>query len=475
MPDARPALNDLNPYLHGLYAPVDTEVTATDLPVIGEIPRDLFGGYFRNGPNPLHAPTGPHHWFDGDGMLHGVWFENGKAEYRNRYIRTDDHLAERAGTLDAGGVLLRANRTRAGAAYKDTANTDVVLHDGSLLALWYISGKPVRVDPRTLETIRTETFGGRLPRHASAHSKVDPETGEFLFFDYSLDEPWMSYGVVSPANELVHFTRIDLPGPRLPHDMGMTENHVILHDLPVVMTDQGLREGYWRIHMPEGQPARFGVLPRRGDGRDIRWFEAEHCYIYHVANCWEEGDEIVMHACRMVPNGLSPDPKLYGPYVPMIAVLALHAVPWEWRFNLRTGDTRSRQLDDGLAEFPAVNQDRMGRFTRHAYMATLDRADTLRFDGIAKYDLVSGAKQLHRYAPGVFGSEAAFAPRPGATAEDDGWLVTIVSDAASGTSEAQVFDAADIAPGPVARVRLPRRVPAGFHATWARGDLVRRR
>ena len=78
------AAADMNPYLKGIFAPVREEVTADNLPVIGEIPRDLYGAYFRNGPNPMSPPKGMHHWFDGDGMVHGVWFENGSARYANR-------------------------------------------------------------------------------------------------------------------------------------------------------------------------------------------------------------------------------------------------------------------------------------------------------------------------------------------------------------------------------------------------------
>src|SRR5690606_7775988 len=133
-------------------------------------------------------------------MLHAIHFENGKASYRNRYVRTDDFKAELANNVEAGGVLLPANRARANKVYKDTANTDVIIHNGQLMALWYISGTPVRVDARTLETIGNETFGGKLPRNVSAHSKVDPETGEFVFFDYSLYEPWMTFGTVSATN-----------------------------------------------------------------------------------------------------------------------------------------------------------------------------------------------------------------------------------------------------------------------------------
>ena len=459
-------LVDINPYLNGIFRPVTQETTVIDCKVSGEIPRDLHGAYCRNGPNPEQTPANLHHWFDGDGMIHSVYFENGKVEYRNAYIRTDDLKAERAGKLDAGGVLLPANRERA-LAYKDTANTDLVFHNGSLMALWYVSGKPVRVDARTLETIGNETFGGKLPRHVSAHGKVDMVNGEFAFFDYALYEPWMTYGIVDKNNVLKNFQRIELAGPRLPHDMGLTENYVILHDLPVVFSEAGLRKNLWRIEQHD-RPARFGVAPRNGSGADIKWFEAEPCYIYHVANAWEDGDEVVMHACKMIDNGHKPNPA-HGPYAPMAMVLALHAVPVEWRMNMKTGAIRSRQLDDRLGEFPVINNELTGRKTRYSYNVSIPDADTLRFDGIYKYDLGTGACQTYKYAKGVFGSEPVFAQRVGGKAEDDGFVLSFTTNENTGYSEVEVLNARDIAAGPLARVQLPVRVPAGFHATWAPG------
>lgn len=469
-------LNTLNPYIQGAYEPVSRETTAIDLPVIGEIPQDLHGAFYRNGPNPAQAPQGMHHWFDGDGMVHAVWFENGKAEYRNRYVRSADHVADLNGGCGAGGVMEPSTRadpssTRGDKVYKDTANTDLVLHNGSLMALWYISGHPVRIDARTLETIGTETFGGALSRHVSAHSKVDPKTGEFVFFDYSLYEPWMTFGVVSPTNELTHFARIELPGPRLPHDMGLTENYVILHDLPVVFTDGGLKRSTWNIHFAD-QPARFGVVPRNGSGDQVRWFETDSCYIYHVVNAWEDGDEVVMTACMMTPNGFPPNPE-YGPYAAMVNVLALHAVPVEWRMNMKTGAVKKRQLDDRIGEFPVVNLDYASRPTKWSYHVAMAPTELQRFKGLIKYDLETGAARTWDYQPSQFGSEPAFAPRVGATGEDDGYVIAFVTDIETGKSEVQVIDAQNMEAGPVARVILPVRVPAGFHGTWARGDQLK--
>lgn len=461
MTDAR--LNALNPYLNGLYAPVREEVSRSDLPVIGEIPRSLRGAYFRNGPNPMTPPPAMHHWFDGDGMVHGVWFENGRARYANRYVRTADFEAEIENADAMPGIFsparaIEGRRT----VYKDTANTDIVVHNGRLLALWYISGQPVAIDLETLETIGVEDFGGKLPRNVSAHSKVDPVTGEFVFFDYALYEPKMSFGTVSADNRLTHFQEIDLPGPRLPHDMGLTENYVILHDLPVIFTDSAIRNRLWQIRVAD-QPTRFGVVPRKGGA--VKWFEFPTCYIYHVINCWEDGDEVVMTACKMVQNGFDPDPAAFGPYAPMVAVLALRAQPFIWRMNMKTGHGTETQIDDALSEFPVVNLDHSTRKTRNSYHVVMDDTVLQRYSALLKYDLSTGRSERHEFGPGVFGSEPAFAPS--SAREDDGWVVTITSDL-DGASEARIIDPANFSGAPVARVKLPQRVPAGFHGTWAK-------
>ncbi len=456
-------INELNPYLHGLYAPVQKEVAADNLQVTGEIPRDMHGAYFRNGPNPQTPPTGMHHWFDGDGMIHGIWFENGEARYANRYVATQDFSANGASSL---GGIFESSRDAPGRKvhYRDTANTDLVYHNGQLLALWYISGQPVVVDASTLETIRTETFGGKLPNNISAHSKVDPETGELVFFDYALYEPKMWTGMVSATGELTQFQEVDLPGPRLPHDMGMTENYVILHDLPVVFSEQAIRNRMWQIHVAD-QPTRFGVVPRAGG--NPKWFEFPTCYVYHVINAWEEGDEVVMAACKMAPNGLKPDPK-YGPYAAMADVLALRAQPFLWRMNITMGEGREEQIDDALSEFPVVNSALAGQKTKYSYHVIFDDCVEQRFSGLMKYDLETGASTRHNFPEGVFGSEPAFAPRIDAKGEDDGYLVTFTADF-DGVSEAHIIDAQNMSAPPLARIKLPQRVPAGFHGVWAQG------
>ncbi|HWW52522.1 MAG TPA: carotenoid oxygenase family protein [Acidimicrobiales bacterium] len=459
-----------NPYLAGLYAAVDDELTAGDLEVIGEIPADLDGIFVRNGPNPRFDPVGRYHWFDGDGMLHAVRFEDGRATYRNRFIAT----AALARDRDAGrplwrGVIEPVAANPADMPLKDTANTDVVWHRGSLLATWYLSGQPYALDPVSLDTLGPSDFGGTLPCRMSAHAKVDESSGELFFFDYGPVRPWLRYGVVGADGQVAHLVDIDLPGPRLPHDMAITARHAVVMDLPLVNDREAARVGRHKIVFDPELPARFGVIPRYGAGAEVRWFEAEPCYIYHVVNSWEEGDEIVLDVCRVT----KPEPAAgVGPLARMLSYLRLDAQLHRYRFDLARGTTSEQPLDDDNTEFPSVPSALVGRPTRFSYNVHISPEPTLLFDGIVKYDTALGTSQRYLFGPGRWGSESPFAARRGGTDEDDGYLVSFVHDAGTDRSEVVILSAADPVAGPIGRVLLPQRVPIGFHACWVKGEWL---
>ena len=87
------------------------------------------------------------------------------------------------------------------------------------------------LDPVTLETLGPDADWARLiPDGVSAHDKIDVRTGEMMFFNYPERFPYMHYGVIDRDNRLVHYAPIELPGPRWPHDMGITERYTVLHD-----------------------------------------------------------------------------------------------------------------------------------------------------------------------------------------------------------------------------------------------------
>ena len=409
-------------YITRMFAPVPDELAVNDLEVEGELPEALEGVFLRNGPNPHFTPPGRYHWFDGDGMIHGVYFGGGKASYRNRYVHTKGHdLEAKAGEPIWGGILDPVRPNPHG-LIKNTSNTDLTFHAGRLLSLWWLCDDPYEVSLDDLSTIGPCSFEGTRQSGVSAHPKVDPRTGEMVFMDFSFFKPpYLSYGVVGASGKVEHFTEIEVPAPRIQHDIAITENYTVLLDLPLGWDQQALRQGKRKIVFDTECPSRFGIIPRRGGNADVRWFECDPCYIYHTINAWEEGNTVVMTACRVA----NPMPKQRGwdGTTPRLYFLELQPFLYRWRFDLETGQATEERLDDIPSEFPRMNDTMLGMPSRYSYNPRFAKEPTLLFDAMIKYDTDSGASRTLEFEPGCFGSEMVFAPRPGGTDEDDGWLV----------------------------------------------------
>jgi carotenoid cleavage dioxygenase len=450
----------VNPFLDGNFAPVREEIASDTLKVIGELPADLSGMFVRNGPNPQWTPIGQYHWFDGDGMLHGVQISNGKASYRNRYVRTRGfEIEQKEGKAVWSGLLEPPQMDNPHGPGKNTANTALVWHAGQLLALWE-GGAPHAIKVPQLGTKGEYTYNGKLASAFTAHPKVDPVTGEMMFFGYSFAPPFLQYGIVSPQGELLRTIPIDLPMGVMMHDFAITTNYTIFMDLPVTFNPTRMQQGKPGLMFERDRSSRFGIIPRHGDSSSIRWFECPSCYVFHTLNAYEEGDEVVLIACRMsATNVFVTQPEQRDPDGD---IPRLH----RWRFNLSTGTVREEMLDDVPGEFPRVNEQLLGRKTRYGYVGKMAPTPLPLFDASIKYDFHTGYSQTYEYGKGRYGGEAVFVPRPGADAEDDGWLVTYVHDTTEEISELVVVNAQDMSGEPVARVLIPQRVPYGFHGTW---------
>ncbi|MCF3100268.1 carotenoid oxygenase family protein [Streptomyces roseoverticillatus] len=439
-------------HLAGNFAPVTEELTAYDLPVTGAIPPELTGWYLRNGPNPQDAASS--HWFFGDGMIHGVRLEGGRAtSYRNRWVRTCT-FTDGARVYDEHG---RRDLT-AGAA-----NTHVVRHAGRTLAL-VESSYPYELDARPgreLETVGPYDFGGRLTTPMTAHPKTCPETGELHFFGYGgLSAPYLTYHRADASGELAVSRPVEVPGHTMMHDFHLTRSHVVFMDLPVVFDLDRVRAagGGMPYVWDPGYGARLGVLRRDDPHGEVRWFTIDPCYVFHSLNAHDEqhaGDaRIVLYVAR------------YPHYGSEGGRSRAHATLWRWTLDLTAGTVAEEQLDDQPCEFPRVDDRLAGLAARYGHVTTtalpgrpLDRG------GLLRYDLWTGAVARHDFGPGRTPAEAVFAPaddRPGGP----GWLLAYVHDAATDRSDLVILDADDLAAEPVATVHLPQRVPYGFHGNW---------
>ena len=433
-------------HLIGNWAPVKEEITEHNLEIKGEVPRDLNGLFVRNGMNPVSGYSD--HWFFGNGMLHGIYLENGKASYKNRYVKTP-YYENDLNVISSFGDLSAS-----------PANTHIVNHAGKLLALEETS-LPWELN-RDLETIGVEDYKGKLNTAMTAHPRICPETGEMLFFAYSMmGEPYLYYHRVSKQGELVQTEPIEIPRPVMMHDWNITRNYVVFMDLPIVSDmDLAVSTGSPFGFKPECG-ARLGVMPREGNNSDVRWFDIDPCFVFHSFNSFEEGNKIILYVSRQQEAMVGGFKDIYGGEKTVARL-------WRWIIDLENGRVSEEQLDDGACDFPRVNDNRIGLHSEYGYcMQIKTDVESLTFgENLFKYHLESGKRTDHHLGSNVAGGEPVFAPKPGSTKEDQGWILSLVHDRNTRKSKLVIVDAEAFDQEPVAEVMIPQRVPYGAHGSW---------
>ncbi|GAA3532704.1 carotenoid cleavage dioxygenase [Aeromicrobium flavum] len=474
-----------NRYLRDNFAPVREELTATDLTVTGHLPEHLDGRYLRIGPNPIDDPGDQHHWFLGEGMVHGVRLRDGQAQwYRNRWVRA-------AGVAEALGEPVRGTPGELDFA----ANTNVLEHHGKTLAL-VESGLPPYELTHDLDTVGPCDFDGTLPSVPgrpgySAHPHRDPDTGELHALSYS----WMrgnrlTYSVLGTDGRIRRSVDVEAHGSPMVHDFALTEHFAVILDLPVTFDIKAATADTPRLQRPfvrgvlnrvigrnplpepviariargaggpslpyhwnPDYPARIGLLPRDAEGDAVRWFEIDPCYVFHTLNAYEDGDTVVVDVVRHARMFAT---ELTGPNEGP-------ATMTRFTLDLRTGRVSESSLDQRSQEFPRHDERLTGR--RHRYGWAVGFEDGVPGDSVLRHDLTAGTTASRHLGADMEASEFCFVPHPDGTAEDDGVLLGYVHDRSDGRSQLRVLDAETLED--VATVLLPGRVPAGFHGNWA--------
>ena len=438
-------------YLEGNYAPVAEEITATDLEIIGELPKELNGRYLRNGANPLgEVDLANHHWFTGEGMVHGVKLQEGKALwYRNRYVRSAE-------------IVEALGEDPAGRQFAGSANTHVIGHAERTFAIVEAGSPPVELSYE-LDTVGANNFFGTLTDMAfTAHPKIDPDTGDLHAMAYSwpgfLDN--VKYVHVGRDGRVKKTVDVPVPGMVMMHDMSLTSRYAVVYDLPVTISGELIQRGMnfpfaWN---PEYQ-ARVGLLPRDGSAEDIIWADVSSCYVFHPMNAYDDADgNVVLDICRY-DTMMARDHN--GPFRDSLSTLD------RWTVNPKTAKVSEQRIDDSYQEFPRCNPNLNSKPYRYGYAVGVTPTDSSpEFPAIYKHDMQTGQRSQFDLGAGRQSGEPYFVPREGATAEDDGFLMTFVYDGERNASELMVLDAQDLSAQPLARVLLPARVPFGFHGSW---------
>ena len=450
-----------DPHLSGNFLPVQREVDVADLRVVsGKIPADLRGVYLRNGPNPEFKPISYAYPLDGDGMIHAVYIEDGKARYRNRFVKTDSLAVERRAGRAVFGSFSHPAPVDPGmflpgevpSPIKNGAFVNIIRHGGRLIALneattsYEMSAE--------LDTLGQWTAGGTQPLRLGAHNRRHPRTGDLYALEYSWRTPTVKFHRINASGTLVDTRSVELPMPTMIHDFILTENYVVLIAGPAVFDVQAAKAGQSMLQWRPDLGLRIALLPLAG-GAPI-WIEGEPFFVYHFANGFERGQQIVVdyvqHDKFALANGPTPT------------------------FKRMTIDPAGRGFkvagfSNELTEFPRVNHLREALPTRFVYMPTLTASlketnpPSAVFNTVLKLDTETGRYTRHDLGNQIVG-EAAFVPKPGGGLEDDGYLVAFTYDPVRQGSNLVLLDASRIEEPPVAVIEMPQRVPQGLHGNW---------
>ena len=466
-----------NAFLKGYYAPVNTEADAAHLQITGEMPKELLGTLYRNGPNPQFAPRGPYHWFAGDGMIHAFHIENGNVSYKNRWVQTPKWELENKEGEGLSGSFGHPMFTdpRVLALQSTVANTNIVCHAGRLLALEEAHA-PFALDPATLAPKGYETYGDKLNGPFTAHPKFDPETGEMIFFGYSAKGRFTKEISLQTVDRNGTVTRAEMfegPFSSMVHDFAVTKNWIVLPIFPLTSSMERAMKGKPPFAWEPDKGTHIAFIPRNGTVADMKWVTALASYVFHPMNHYETADG------KVIVDGMKCDVAPLFP-LPDCSPSSKESPParlFRWTFDLsgQSNTFKEEQIDDRSGEFPRFDERVCMSDYRHGWIVSGNIVEgkdgQVRRDGLTHYDLKAGKNTSWSAAPDDRCGEPIFVPRSQTAPEGDGWILSVLYRGEEKRSDLAVFEATDLAKGPIALAHLSSRVPAGFHGNWRPGTL----
>lgn len=455
------------------FAPIGMECDHSHLVVEGTIPQQLNGTFYRIGPNPQFPPRGTYNPLNGDGMVHAFRVSDGCVAYRNRWVRTEqwriEHAAGRA-LFGTSGLPSDNDSSVAGMRTDGVANTNLVWQAGRLLALEE-GHAPIELDPASLDTIGRWSFHNKLPRNMTAHPKIDPESGEMLFFA-NFPTGRISHDielyVASPAGELIRAQSLTGPFAALIHDFAVTRDFIMVAFCPVTVSVRRAMAGRPLIAWEPERGTHVAMVARRGNAQEVRWFSGPPSMAWHTMNAFNEGGRIVVDVCQQevavfpLADGAPTDPRR----------ATQRLTRWEFDWS-KPGNFSVEILSDERCEYPRVDERWMGKRYRYGFVACLGGPGSadLFHRGVGRFDHLARQMRIYAAGPRSAVAEPVFVPGDLGAGEGEGYLLTNIFDEDRNTSHLAIFDAQELDRGPIARAHLDHRVPVGFHGIWRPATL----
>lgn len=455
------------------FADQTEEVHVDALAVSGEVPTWLHGGLVRVTPAQMDFEKRTvGHWFDGMAMLNRFGFSgDGSVSYGSRFLDTK----ARRDALASGGASINGFATdpcrslfqRVQSVFSpdltDNANVNLARVGDEYIAMTE-TPIPVRFDPETLATLGHDEGAKPFGLLTTAHPHHDPDHNELINFAAHLGRK-SEYRIYARASATESRTLATLPvrEPSYMHSFALTDRYVVLIENPLVVNPLKLAFGAKAfIHNYVWKP-ELGVRVHafdRATGALTRSWTADPFFVFHTINAYEDGDALVVDLCAyedasvielLELKRLRSNADAVGPQArPLRLTLGVD------------GSVATRPLADVDLELPRINyRTRNGKPYRYVYGGSTGDAAFLK--RLVKVDTADGSHQVWD-EPNAWAGEPVFVPRPDATAEDDGVVLSVVLDAGSGTSFLLVLDAASFTE--IARAQAPHHVPFGFHGQF---------
>ncbi len=473
MATAAPAVPSTEPTLG--FSTLEQETVLDELALSGELPRWLEGSLLRTGPAKFEVgEQRMRHWFDGLAMLHRFTIEDGRVSYGNRYLQSRSYRAAHdQGRIVYGEFATDPCRSlfkrvqtlfSPGKTLPDNANINVTRLGERFIAMTE-TPLPVQFDPHTLEAagVRPYEAPGQL---TTAHPQMDRASKGMLNYAAKLGRvsSYRFFAVDPDSSKPRAIGSLPVKEPAYMHSFGLTERWLVLAEFPFLVNPLALAlsgrpyiENYrWKPELG----TRF-TLVDRATGKATGGFETDACFAFHHVNAYEDGDEVVVDICAYADAGVIEDLYLER----LRAGKPVQAAELS-RFRLRPADrsvSRERLADGGI-ELPRINY---GRCNERPYRYVWGNANGAGgwLERIVKIDTTDGGTLSFSQA-GCYPGEPVFVARPQAEREDEGALLSVVLDAAAGTSFLLVLDASDLSE--LARAQVPHHIPFGFHGQFAR-------
>ncbi len=448
-----------SPYLQSGFAPVHEELNIADLIVEGILPEDLNGSYLRNGPNPYFTPYTYTYPIDGDGMIHRLIFKNGSVSYQNRFVMTKGLQAEiKIGKALYAGIELPipADPKFVGEEKsKNTAAIHIIKWQDKFLAL-YEQATAYLLDNKLNTLGEWVPDGSKGAFMVNAHHRVDPQNGHTFMFTYDVvwEKPYLQVYEFNANKELIKTIPVNKSRSTMIHDLVITANYIILFDVPAIFNVAGNDGSEKFFYFDENLPVTI-ILIKRSDYTITTIDNVPNFFVFHFSNAYEIENKIIIDF--IYHNKLDLKPILNDNYdnIPKL---------YQAQIDLSNMKYTHKELLNEIAEFPIYNLTYTGLKYRYSYFLSKN-VGNFWFNRLIKYDHLNNLAKMIDFGESYELDEPIFIPKMNSQFEDDGYIGVYLYNKETNKSSFVLYDALTLET-PLAKVRLPVRVPHGLHGSW---------